>query len=138
MGRSRWFFRVIHDHEQPLLAAGPIEGDDRVSFDREQSPGPLAQRRRSQSAQEPLIERCNRGIDPLLGGAAELHRQPHAPPLQLALMEEFEPRGEIGDEGRRTVTRAECDGGALLVVVLEEPREARLEREVCAQMGAHS
>ena len=70
--------------------------------------------------------------------AAQMHRHPDARALELALMEEPQPRREERDDGGRLMPRPGKDcRGARLVVVLEEARQPVLVVEPGAQMGAN-
>ena len=66
-----------------------------------------------------------------------MHGHVHAGPRQLALVEEAQPRREVGDGGGRLMLRpGKARRGARLVVVLEEARQPILIVEARRQMGA--
>jgi hypothetical protein len=67
----------------------------------------------------------------LVRAAGEEHRQPHPPALELALVPQGRARKSGDrDRGRSLPRRIERGGGPALVVVLEEPDQASLVRDV--------
>src|SRR3954470_2711905 len=139
--------RIIDADEQALAVArlprpdeevlgGPVPFPRRRAF--EKRPVAIAHGRPPQDLQEPRVELLPRSVRRLGRRPNEVRRDALAPPFELSLVEEAQPRREERDDRGGVVSGGlERRRGPLLVVVLQEAGELVLEIEAGGEMLAN-
>jgi hypothetical protein len=92
----------------------------------------------AQHREQPVVEPFQVLVHGLDRTSTQVGGDPLPSCLELALMEEAQPRRQVGDDGRRLVrTRRERSGRPRFVVVLQEAGQPALVVEPCVEMLAH-